>query len=429
MQLRVHLLGTSPLSDSPSGPQKFTRAELYEKAWAEPMATLGPKLGLSDTGLRKICDKYHIPTPPRGYWAKVAVGQRIKRPPLPKLPAGMRSSEETVIVFHQPPRPAPTALVAQQAEDDSPAGMRRRFEAALENRIVVSAILEQPHALVASSVLLLRKAKVDEDLRLRTGGMKCVALKVSLSAVDRALRIYDALFKALEARSHRVTLVTKENETSTVVHVDGEQVGIEIQEQVTRTEVPPLKPQTGWYSKRYAWEATGRLSLMLTEPYLNVRGKWGDGARQSLDDILNEVVAGFGDAADAIKARREAQERAERERQAAEEKRRAAEERAQRERAKARALQQDVRCLQQTRAIRDYVDAMRSAAEAAMLSPDHDLFAWLAWADGYADRLDPTKDLTVPKDPDPHAEYRSAWNSPSPEPERNSWWQRPWYNR
>ena len=123
---------------------------------------------------------------------------------------------------------------------------------------------------------------------------------------------------------------------------------------------------------------------------------------------MNDIVAGFGDAAEAIQARREARERAERERQAAEEKRRAAEERAQRERAKARALQQDVRCLQQTRAIRDYVDAMRSAAEAAMLSPNHDLFEWLTWAEGYADRLDPTKDLTIPKDPDPHAEYRSA---------------------
>ncbi|MFN4771018.1 MAG: hypothetical protein ACK5N1_03275 [Gemmatimonas sp.] len=126
-----------PVSDSPSGPQKLTRAELYEKAWSEPMATLGPKLGLSDTGLRKICDKYHIPTPPRGYWAKVAVGQRIKRPPLPKLPAAMRGSEETVIVFHQPPRPAPPELGAQRAEDDSPAGVRRRFEAAPENHIVV----------------------------------------------------------------------------------------------------------------------------------------------------------------------------------------------------------------------------------------------------------------------------------------------------
>jgi hypothetical protein len=167
--------------------------------------------------------------------------------------------------------------------------------------------------------------------------MKCVALKVSLSAVDRALRIYDALFKALEARGHRVTLVAKDNETSTVVHVDGEQVGIEIQEHVTRTEVPPLKPQTGWYSKKYVWEATGRLTLVLTDSFLSVRGKWSDGARQNLDEMLNEIVVGLGDAADAIKSRREAFERAERERQAAEVKRREAEERARRERGKARA--------------------------------------------------------------------------------------------
>lgn len=417
------------MSDSPSGPQKFTRAELYEKAWTEPMATLGPKLGLSDTGLRKICDKYHIPTPPRGYWAKVAVGQRIKRPPLPKLPAAMRGSDETVIVFHQPPRPAPKELVAQRAEDDSPAGVRRRFEADSENRIVVPAILEQPHALVASSVLLLRKAKVDEDLRLRTRGLKCVALKVSLSAVDRALRLYDALFKALEARGHRVTLVTKDNETSTVLHIDGEQVGIEIQEHVTRTEVPPLKPQTGWYSKKYVWEATGRLTFTLTESYLSVRSKWSDGARQNLDEMLNEIVVGLGDAADAMKSRREAFERAERERQAAETKRREAEERARRERGRTRALQQEVRSLQQSLAVREYVAAMRKAADAANLPPEHELRAWLEWAERYADRLDPTKDLRVPDDPDPQAEYRTAWNSPSHESERSSWWQRPWYNR
>jgi hypothetical protein len=393
------------------------------------MAALGPKLGLSDTGLRKVCDKYHIPTPPRGYWAKVAAGQRIKRPPLPKLPVTRRGSEETLIVFSQPPRSAPKELAVQQAEDDSPASVRRRFEEAPENRIVVPAVLEHPHMLVASSVVLLRKAKVEEDLRLRTRGMKCVALKVSLSAVDRALRLYDALFKALEARGHRVELVTRDSETTTVVHVDGEKVGIEIQEHVTRTEVPPLKPPTGWYSKRYVWEATGRLSLMLTEPYLNVRGKWSDGSKQHLEQMLNDIVAVLGDAADAIKARREAHERAERDRQAEETKRREAEERAKRERARVRALRQDVCLLQQTRAIRDYADAMRAAAAAAMLTPEHDLFAWLVWAERYADELDPTKALTVPKDPDPHAEYRTAWSTPSPEPERSSWWQRPWYNR
>ena len=85
--------------------------------------------------------------------------------------------------------------------------------------------------------------------------------------------------------------------------------------------------------------------------------------------------------------------------------------------------------MQQTRAIRDYADAMRAAAEAAMLPPEHDLFAWLVWAERCADDLDPTKALTVPKDPDPHAEYRTAWSTPSLEPERSSWWQRPWYNR
>jgi hypothetical protein len=408
---------------------RFTRSELYEIVWTEAMATLGPKFGLSDTGLRKVCAKHHIPTPPRGYWAKVAVGQRIKRPPLLKLPAAMRGSEETVIAFKQSPRPAPTDLDKVVVEDNTPAGIRRRFEAAPENRILVSDMLERPHVLVASSVVLLRKAKVDDDLRLRTRGMKCVALKVSLSAVDRALRLYDALFKALELRGHRVELVTKDGETTTIVHVDGEQVAIEMQEHVTRAEVPPLTPPSGWYAKRYVWEASGRLSMVLTESYLSVRSKWSDGARQQLHEMLNDVVLGICQAADAMMARREAFERAERERLAAEAKRREDEERARRERSRLRALQHDVRCLQQSLAVRDYVSSMRAASASADLPPDHEIFAWLLWAERHADLLDPTKALRVPDDPDPHAEYRTAWNSPSPEPERTSWWPRPWYNR
>jgi hypothetical protein len=417
------------MSDLPSGPQRLTRAELYEQVWTEPMATLGPKLGLSDTGLRKVCARHHIPTPPRGYWAKVAVGQRIKRPPLLKLSAAMRGNEEMVISFKQSPRPAPMDLDQVVVDDHTPAGIRRRFEAAPENRIVMSDILEHPHALVGSSVVLLRKAKVDEDLRLRTRGMKCVALKVSLSAVDRALRLYDALFKALEARGHRVELVTKDGEPTTVVHVDGETVRLEIQEHVTRTEVPPLTPPAGWYVKRYVWQASGRLSLILTESYLNVRSKWRDGARQQLHEMLNDVVVGIGQAADAMKARREAVERAQRERLAAEATRREDEERVRRERSRVRALQHDVRCLQQSLAVRDYVEAMRAAVDAAELPPDHELFAWLAWAERHADLLDPTKALRVPDDPDPRAEYRTAWNSPSLDPERTSWFPGPWYNR
>ena len=60
-----------------------SRIELYELVWAKPMTHLAKELGLSDVGLRKICVKYGIPLPQRGYWARLQVGKRDPRPELP----------------------------------------------------------------------------------------------------------------------------------------------------------------------------------------------------------------------------------------------------------------------------------------------------------------------------------------------------------
>lgn len=46
---------------------RLTRQQLYERVWSEPVWTLAPTLGLSDVGLKEMCNRMHIPTPPRGY--------------------------------------------------------------------------------------------------------------------------------------------------------------------------------------------------------------------------------------------------------------------------------------------------------------------------------------------------------------------------
>lgn len=44
------------------------RETLYEEVWETPLSRLAPeKYGVSDVGLRKVCEKLHVPTPPRGY--------------------------------------------------------------------------------------------------------------------------------------------------------------------------------------------------------------------------------------------------------------------------------------------------------------------------------------------------------------------------
>jgi hypothetical protein len=64
---------------------RVTRRQLYELVWDQPMTKLAAQFGLSDVGLRKICHKHRVPTPPVGYWAKKAHGKRVTTKPLPNV--------------------------------------------------------------------------------------------------------------------------------------------------------------------------------------------------------------------------------------------------------------------------------------------------------------------------------------------------------
>ncbi len=43
------------------------------------MTKVAAEFQISDVGLAKICDRHRVPTPPRGYWAKVEAGQKVKQ--------------------------------------------------------------------------------------------------------------------------------------------------------------------------------------------------------------------------------------------------------------------------------------------------------------------------------------------------------------
>lgn len=64
--------------------EPLSRDELYRQAWSEPMVRVAQRLGMSDRGLAKVCERHRIPVPPRGWWARKRRGQAVHRTPLPK---------------------------------------------------------------------------------------------------------------------------------------------------------------------------------------------------------------------------------------------------------------------------------------------------------------------------------------------------------
>src|SRR5688572_26267959 len=45
----------------------LTRKQIYDLVWSRPMRDVARELGFSDVGLKKLCRRNGIPTPPQGY--------------------------------------------------------------------------------------------------------------------------------------------------------------------------------------------------------------------------------------------------------------------------------------------------------------------------------------------------------------------------
>jgi hypothetical protein len=57
--------------------------KLFELVWERPVSQVSREFGLSDKWLTRICKQNGIPTPPRGYWAKLDAGGAPRKPELP----------------------------------------------------------------------------------------------------------------------------------------------------------------------------------------------------------------------------------------------------------------------------------------------------------------------------------------------------------
>ncbi|MDO8324018.1 MAG: hypothetical protein Q7T23_13870 [Phenylobacterium sp.] len=98
----------------------MSREALFKAVWDRPLTEVVADLGVSDVGLKKICNRHHIPTPGRGYWAQVRAGRVF---PQPKLrPAHEPQLDEVEILGARPlPQVVKAAMDAarSRAVDDA----------------------------------------------------------------------------------------------------------------------------------------------------------------------------------------------------------------------------------------------------------------------------------------------------------------------
>lgn len=252
----------------------LTRDKLYEQVWSEPIVHVARRLGLCGRGLGKLCARYEIPVPPRGWWAKKQHGHAVRRIPLPS-----RDDSATEIVF-QPGEVDPQLDEPHEVE-------RERDPTWL---ITVPEDLVVSHRLVKQAASAARKASQEVEksdvvrwqdryqAKLVRPGPGHVDIAVSKASLPRASRIMQALLVAFDRRGFEIRVT--ENET--LVTVVGEAFQIALVERLKQVTVKHT------YGPRVDLEPSGRLMLRIGSSYHNAGVS--DSSSRRIEDSLNRFV-------------------------------------------------------------------------------------------------------------------------------------------
>ncbi|WP_236167855.1 hypothetical protein [Pseudomonas atacamensis] len=359
----------------------YDRAKLLDEVWSEPVQAVAPRFGLSDVGLKKLCSRLQIPTPPRGYWAKVKSGKRV--PTRPKL------REYTGHPSHLY-RPAEQSSVLDPVAEVVDSRLQRvlTFEQQLENQIVVPERIKVWHPVVAAASEALARPIIDQRGMPQTSGN---GLNISVSAAlqSRALKVADTLLKALEKRGYAV----QQGKHRFEVVMFGHAVRLRFYEPSLRSDYKPSaaqlaeKAKSGWsYWPKWQFTPSGRLQVMADDGY---GGKITDSDRHSVEQQLNKLIGSMSARAVGflVRSERQAIEDAERQRVrdiVLERKRRQ-----DTEKQRLAKLEVDAQNWRRAQGIREYLNALEQTTEGHELSAEQ--LELLRWGRAKADWIDPLK--------------------------------------
>jgi hypothetical protein len=415
----------------------ISRQALFDRVWAEPLRDVAASFGISGVALAKVCRRYGIPVPWRGYWAKRQAGKRLEVPPLPRRGLGMtdtvqvfrrrwneREDEATIVAEEIPPPPEFPELLPDLAT-------RVR---ALVGKVPQSRDLKQPHPIIA------RLLEEDEARREKWKASRYPSSFdqpfFASPFEQRRLRLIDAIFKVAGKLGMPPALHGRNPDK---FHVRVGEVSVTFSLDV------PKAPERSNYStpsdiRRPTHEP---LRFQIHEDYKAsdaIRLAWDDSPTTTLEGCLADIVVGILVAGEMIaragmlrahthRVEHKAYVIREIQRRKEEAIRKEEERLARIEQASIDKLMDDAAALRVATDIRTYVEAVSSANRDGPepVSADQ-MTEWAGWALLQAERIDPVRSRAFLEPvEDPGEESANSKSRSSSRSEDEAQLQRPWH--
>lgn len=362
---------------------------MYKEVWQEPVTEVAKRYGVSDVGIRKVCQSLDIPTPSVGYWAKLRAGKPVTQTPLPISSKPIRKTGVRTGTEYPPQIEKETLAFLDEEE--------RTVVLSVATQIRIPNESAKIHPIIVAhrkEVMEWRKKRREQEAkgwnRRAMDEPPFLADTVSEETLPRVLHIIDALVKAMEPLGCSLTSDLK-------FINDGETVSISISEAQDEVKHVPTKEENmqllqyeedkrrhSWATKpkirRYDHVYNGRISFSVY-----TTRSFRDCKSYVIEDRLGDIMIEIYESFNILRQEREAREEAERKRQ--EEVRRKEE---RRDRYNAEVDQTlslanlsedyDIACK-----IRRYIAAVEASGNL-----DSKALEWIEWAKSKADWYDPT---------------------------------------
>jgi hypothetical protein len=252
------------------------------------MIHAGKELGVSGTGLKKVCIRHEIPFPPQGWWQKLAAGQKLSTPPLQE-PSSPKLNSVSIKV------PGKSALIHQHA------GIADDIEIAPVPDIRPDSIPNW----ISRIEKHLHRRQVDDR------GLIHIHQK-SLPRVSVAPQSSDRLIRFLTAFDHTITLLSwtlRPSDDGLMVQIDREQVAFAIEDRLDQKPHSPTSAELAERDNRRRWgltymsdtpwpkydyHASGDLVFVVEGQVKDgLRRRWGDTKRRRIETSLPSIIQSF----------------------------------------------------------------------------------------------------------------------------------------
>jgi hypothetical protein len=336
------------------------------------MLTLAPNFGVSDVALKKRCKKLGVPTPPRGYWAKLEAGKKVRKEALPESWTVQKKASKA----------------AQSAEE-----VDKLSVPDLDYTVI------KPLPVIRETAKLANKERPSPEGLLVVQSEGIVRLKVASASLKRALWLWQELLQRLP--SQQLTF----DPSNCSISNRKESVVLELKEMLGRYETAPTPEER---RRRYwpdsnapitHWIPNGILVFRVVERYTTGR-QWKETLQKRLEERLDDVAMGVSnllrqmheEAVEAAKQRKFREEESKRQEEIASRRRY--------EEGRRKRLLNLAGSADKAKTIRNLCDELKHRAPT---ENGEKLEAFVAWALGYADLIDPAarilRDLDSNKDP------------------------------